>query len=116
MSFEWDTFAGDNMEWVWVETRQLTTNDFKLTVYIWPTGKDSTKKVASDGDTKIGTRNNLGAKKYGPYRAVQVGQNVAGTWGECLPGARLARDLCIKYLISSPKFILTLGSPPSRPH
>ena len=24
--------------------------------------------------------------------------------------------LCIQYLISSPKFILTLGIPPSRPH
>ena len=40
----------------------------------------------------------------------------ARCWGECLPGARLARYLCIKYLISSPKAILTLGSPPSRPH
>ena len=27
-----------------------------------------------------------------------------------------ARYLCIKYPISCPKFILTLGSPPSRPH
>ena len=27
-----------------------------------------------------------------------------------------ARYLYIKYLISSPKFILTLGSPPRRPH
>ena len=33
------------------------------------------------------------------------------------PGGNVcpARYLCIKYLISSPKFILTLGSPPSRP-
>ena len=36
--------------------------------------------------------------------------------GEYLPGACSARFLCIQYLISSPKFILTLGSPPSRPH
>ena len=35
--------------------------------------------------------------------------------GECLPGARPARYLCVKYLISSPTFILTLGSPPGRP-
>ena len=33
-----------------------------------------------------------------------------------VPGACLARYLCIKYLIYSPKFILTLGSPPSRQH
>ena len=32
------------------------------------------------------------------------------------PGACPARYLCIKYLISSPRFILTLGSPPSRLH
>jgi hypothetical protein len=38
------------------------------------------------------------------------------TLGEYLPGARPARYLCIKYLISCPRFILTLGSPPSRPH
>ena len=38
------------------------------------------------------------------------------TQGERLPGACPARHLCIKYLISSPKSILTLGSPPSRPH
>ena len=38
------------------------------------------------------------------------------TQGECLPGACPARYLCIKYLISGPKFILTLGSSPSRPH
>ena len=31
-------------------------------------------------------------------------------------GACPACYLCIKYRISSPKFILTLGSPPSRPH
>ena len=36
--------------------------------------------------------------------------------GECLPGACPVHYLCIKYLISSPKFILTLGNPPSRPH
>ena len=36
--------------------------------------------------------------------------------GECLPGTCPARYLCMKYLISSPKFILTLASPPSRPH
>ena len=40
---------------------------------------------------------------------------VASKW-ECLPGARPACYLCIKYLISSPKFILTWGSPPRRPH
>ena len=28
----------------------------------------------------------------------------------------LARYLCIKYLFSCPRFILTLGCPPSRPH
>ena len=33
-----------------------------------------------------------------------------------MPGACPARYLCINYLISSPKFILTLGSPPGRPH
>ena len=36
--------------------------------------------------------------------------------GECLPGACPACYLCIKYLISSPRFILTLESPSSRPH
>ena len=36
--------------------------------------------------------------------------------GECLPSTCPARYLCIKYLMSSPRFILTLGSPPSRPH
>ena len=40
----------------------------------------------------------------------------AATMRECLPGACPAHYLCIKYLISSPKLILTLGSPPSRPH
>ena len=39
-----------------------------------------------------------------------------GLLGECLPGACTARYVCIKYGISSPKIILTLGSPPSRPH
>ena len=42
------------------------------------------------------------------------------TWmGECVSGTRLAhawRATFVKYLISRPKFILTLGSPPSRPH
>ena len=38
------------------------------------------------------------------------------TQGECLLGVRLARYLCIKYPGSSPKFILTWGSPPSRLH
>ena len=33
-------------------------------------------------------------------------------WGNACP----ARYLCIKDPISSPKFVLTLGSPPSRPH
>ena len=37
------------------------------------------------------------------------------TAGECLPSACPARYLCIKYPISSPSFIPTLGSPPSRP-
>ena len=40
-------------------------------------------------------------------------------WGmfvRCVPGACPAHYLCVKYLISSPKFILTLGSPPSRLH
>ena len=32
------------------------------------------------------------------------------------PGACLARYLCMKYPISSPKSIPTEGSPPSRPH
>ena len=40
----------------------------------------------------------------------------AKTVGERLPSACPARYLCFKYLISSPKFILTWGSPPSRPH
>ena len=39
-----------------------------------------------------------------------------GMFARCAPGACPARYLCIKYLIYSPKFILTLGSPPSRPH
>ena len=39
-----------------------------------------------------------------------------GMFARCTPSACPARYLCIKYLISSPKFILTLGSPPSRPH
>ena len=43
-------------------------------------------------------------------------QRTYSPWGECLLGVRPACYLCIKYLISSPKFILTLGSPPSRPH
>ena len=34
---------------------------------------------------------------------------------ECLPGACPVRYLHIKYLISSPRLILTLGSSPSRP-
>ena len=38
------------------------------------------------------------------------------TLGESLPSARPARYLCIKYPGSSPKFILTEGSPLSRPH
>ena len=33
-------------------------------------------------------------------------------WGNVCP----ARYLCIKYPISSPKFIFTKGNPPSRPH
>ena len=37
------------------------------------------------------------------------------TTGECLPGARPARCLCIPYHGSSPKCILTKGSPPRRP-
>ena len=36
--------------------------------------------------------------------------------GECLPGVRMARYLCIEYPISSPRFSLAWGSPPSRPH
>ena len=35
---------------------------------------------------------------------------------ERLPGPCPARYLCIKYPISSPKFIPTSGSSPSRPH
>ena len=42
--------------------------------------------------------------------------NSTSSLGECLPGVRPARYLCIEYLISSPRFILTLGSPPRRPH
>ena len=41
---------------------------------------------------------------------------LGGMFARHAPGACPARYLCIKYLISSPKFILTLGSPPSRPH
>ena len=40
----------------------------------------------------------------------------AGMFARRAPGACPVRNLCLKYLISSPKFILTLGSPPSRPH
>ena len=36
--------------------------------------------------------------------------------GDCLPGAHPARYLCIKHHGSSPKSVLTEGSPPSRPH
>ena len=39
-----------------------------------------------------------------------------GMFARCKPGACPARCLCNKYSISSPKFILTQGSPPSRPH
>ena len=39
-----------------------------------------------------------------------------GMFARHVPGACPARYLCIKYLISSPKFILTEGSPPSRLH
>ena len=38
-----------------------------------------------------------------------------GVWGECLPGARLARYFSIKYPDFSPRFTLSLRSPPSRP-
>ena len=51
----------------------------------------------------------------GMYR-LNAGSGATMSGGECLHGAPPARYLCIKYLISSPKFILTLGSPPSRPH
>ena len=44
------------------------------------------------------------------------GCNKGGMFARRAPGACPARYLCIWYLISSPKFILTLGSPPSRPH
>ena len=44
-----------------------------------------------------------------------VGQGILNLRGN-LPGACPARYLCIKYLVSSPKFILTLGSPPNTPH
>ena len=39
-----------------------------------------------------------------------------GMFARRAPSACPARYLCIKYPISSPKLILTLGSPPSRPH
>ena len=39
-----------------------------------------------------------------------------GMFAPRAPGACPVRYLCIKFLISSPKFILTLESPPSRPH
>ena len=39
-----------------------------------------------------------------------------GMFAQRAPGACPVCYLCIKYLISSPKFIPTLGSPPSRPH
>ena len=42
--------------------------------------------------------------------------SVGMMYGERLPGVHPARYLCIKYLISSPKFVLTLGKPLSRPH
>ena len=41
---------------------------------------------------------------------------LGGMFARCTPSACPAHYLCIKHLISSPKFILTLGSPPSRPH
>ena len=43
-------------------------------------------------------------------------RGIGGMFARRAPGTCPARYLCIKYLISSPKFILTLGSPPSRPH
>ena len=49
-------------------------------------------------------------------RGCGVLDNMGGMFARRAPGACPARYLCIKYLISSPKFILTLGSPPSRPH
>ena len=74
---------------------------------------------------------NIGRWGWGLLRwctAVPIHPREGGAWaspgeswprrsmGECLPGACPARYLCIKYLISSPRFILTEGSPPSRPH
>ena len=52
------------------------------------------------------------------YRYLHLTSQLRNTlpMGECLPGTCPARYLCIKYLISSPKFFLTLGSPPSRLH
>ena len=42
--------------------------------------------------------------------------HLGGMFARRAPGTCPARYLCIKNLICSPKFILTLGSPPSRPH
>ena len=39
-----------------------------------------------------------------------------GTFARRVPGACPARHLCIKHPISSPKFVLTLGSPFSARH
>ena len=48
--------------------------------------------------------------------SVELKRDGTGTFARRAPGACPARHLCIKYPGSSPKFILTLGSPPSRPH
>ena len=49
-------------------------------------------------------------------RFLLAGDGRGGMFARRAPSACPARYLCIKYLISSPKFILTWGSPPSRPH
>ena len=53
---------------------------------------------------------------FGLTQTNQLSSLKANGQGKCLPSACLARYLCMKYLISSPHFILTWGSPESRPH
>ena len=63
----------------------------------------------SDGNGK-----NDGSKKCGTTGSPCLADG--GMFAQRAPGACPAHCLCIKYLISAPKCILTLGSPPSRPH
>ena len=57
-----------------------------------------------------------GPGKAAPWTRAMESRQTFGGKLECLPGACPAHYLCIKYPISSPKFILTQGSPTKRPH